>query len=121
MILPKQQVQAILAGAKEARFPADYEHPVSEEAGEVAPVSIAYGKPPTCWVLVKGWRFDDDEDEYVVELARCPAPDTPRLLIAGARAGDGWGYTSSTYLAMRDEPEAIEATLLSSYAKVAAE
>lgn len=109
MILPKPQVQAILKGAREARFPANYEHPAEEGKGEVAPVRTAAHKEPTCWVIVEGWGFDDETEEYVIELRRCPAPDVPRMLVPMGRAGDGLGYTDKAYLAMRDEPECVDA------------
>lgn len=80
MILPKDQIRAILKGKREIRFPDDYEHPVEEGPNEVAPVRAAAGREPVCWVVVKAWTFDDETGEYVVEVERAPAPDTPRLL-----------------------------------------
>lgn len=108
MILPKAYVHALLKGAREIRLPADYEHPVEEGTGELAPVRTAVHREPTCWVLITDWHFDDDTDEYVIEVRRCAAPDTPRMLMPKARAGDGLGYTSQPYMAMRDEPECVD-------------
>jgi hypothetical protein len=78
-------VQAILKGRRELRLPADCPHPVEEGKGEVAPVRTAAHREPACWVLIHDWCFDDDTDEYVIELQRCAAPDTPRFLMPKPR------------------------------------
>jgi hypothetical protein len=113
MILPKSIVRDILDGAREIRLPADYEHPVEEGAGEQAPVRTAAHKDPTCWVLVTDWHFDDATDEYVIEVRRCAAPDTPRLLVPAGRTPSRTelGYTDLPAFAMRgncDPGEAVD-------------
>lgn len=122
MILPKPEVQAILKGAREIRFPSDYAHPVEEGTDEVAPVRTARGREPVCWVIVEGWGFDDDTDEYVIELRRCPAPDVPRLLLPAGRSPSRTeiGYTDIPGLAMRgnsDPGEAVDQTTQDKFTK----
>jgi hypothetical protein len=127
MILPKTIVRAILDGAREIRLPADYPHPVEEGSGEAAPVRTKAHGDPACWVLVTGWTFDDDTDEYVIEVQRCAAPDTPRLLHSSHHRPPAWAtvddpgqYTDRRAFAMggnSDPGEAVDPATQAQFTK----
>ncbi len=111
MIVSTIQIRAVLhRKAREFRWhQEDPNLPDTEGHGDIVPVRTARGKQPVLWVRIVDSDYDETALEYVYQVERVNAPDTPRLLTpAGRPKGSELGYTDKPYLSMTDEPEAVD-------------